>query len=98
VDDRLIGKTFQRENSAIELNKLAAAPSFVKGLSSASTVVATVRVSQPDYIPASLNLRTRISPTLFTATMSKQGLMATLRDAAVEVVQPSQIIYPDTTP
>jgi hypothetical protein len=98
VDDRLIGKTFHSENSAVELNKLAAAPSFVQGLSSASTVVATVRVSQPNYIPASLNLRTRISPTLFTATMSKQGLMRTLRDTAVEVVQPSQILHPDATP
>jgi hypothetical protein len=88
----------QRENSSIELNKLAATPSFVEGLSSASTVVATVRVSQPYYVPAALNLRTRISPTLFTASMSKQGLMATLNDAAVEVVQPSQIIQLDATP
>jgi hypothetical protein len=98
VDDRLIGKTFQQENSSIELDKLAAAPSFVQGLSSVSTVLATVRVSQPDYIPASLNLRTRISPTLFTATMSKQELVATLKDSAVEVVQPSEIIHPDTNP
>jgi hypothetical protein len=95
VDERLVGKTFRQENSKIELNKLAASPSFVDGLSSASTVLATVRVSRPHYIPATLKLRTRISPTLFTATMSKQDLMATLSDAAVEAVQPSQITHPD---
>jgi hypothetical protein len=98
VDDQLIGKVLQPENGGIELNKLAAAPSFMEGLSLATTVVATVRVSQPYYVPAALNLRTRISPTLFTASMSKHGLIATLSDAAVEVVQPSQIIHPDAKP
>jgi hypothetical protein len=93
LDDRLIGKVLRRENSGVELKKLAAAPSFMQDLSSAATVVATVRVAQPDYVPAGVNLRTRISRNLFTASMSKQELMAILNDAAVEVVQPSQIIH-----
>ena len=92
MDDRLIGKTLRRESSSIELNKLIAAPSFVEGLPSVATVVATVRVSQPYYVPAAVNLRTRISPTLFTASMSKEGLMTALNDVAVEAIQPSQIV------
>jgi hypothetical protein len=98
VDDRLMGKVLRHENSSIELDKLIAAPSFMEGLPSAATVVATVRVSQPYYVPEAVNLRTRISPTLFTASMSKQGLTAVLNDAAVEVVEPSQPIHPDTKP
>jgi len=76
-------------------NKLVATPSFIENLSSAGTVIATVRVSQSHYVPEALNLRTRISPTLFTASMSKQGLMAALDDATVEPVQPSQVIPMD---
>jgi hypothetical protein len=98
VDDRLIGKTLRREDSAVGLSKLVASPSFVEALASESTVVATVRVSRPYYIPPDLNLRTRISPTLFTASMTKRGLMATLDDAAVEAVQPSQTLHPDARP
>ena len=97
MDDRLTGKVLRRENSSAELNKLAAAPAFIEDLSSAATVLATVRVSRPDYVPAAVDLRTRIDPKLFTASMSKQGLIAILNDAAVEVVQPSQIIHLDST-
>ena len=79
MDDRLIGKTLRGVNRSTELDKLAAAHSFIEGLSSVSTVVATVRVSQPYYVPTALNLRTRITPTLFTASMSHQGLMAVLQ-------------------
>lgn len=92
MDDRLIGKALRSESSGIELNKLVAAPSFIEGLSSVDTVIATVRVSQPYYVPEAVNLRKRISPTLFTASLSKQGLMAALKDAAVEAIQPSQIV------
>lgn len=92
VDDRLIGKTLRGENRSTELDT---APSFIEGLSSVSTVVATVRVSQPNYVPAALNLRTRVATMLFTASMSQQGLMTILHDSRVEVVQPSQIIHPD---
>jgi hypothetical protein len=98
VDDRLIGKTLRREDSPVGLSKLVASPSFVEALASESTVVATVRVSRPNYVPTGLNVRVRITPTLFTASMSKSGLMATLNDAAVEAVQPSQILHPNAKP
>ena len=54
MDDRLIGKTLRGVNRSTELDKLAAAHSFIEGLSSVSTVVATVRVSQPYYVPTAL--------------------------------------------
>jgi hypothetical protein len=95
MDDRLMGKSLRPEEEAVGLRKLVAAPSFMESLSSSGTVIATVRVSQPHYVPEALILRTRLSPTLFTASMSKKGLMATLGDAAVESIQPSQVISTD---
>jgi hypothetical protein len=94
MDNRLIGKAFQIESAGRHLGKLVATPSFMENLSSAGTVIATVRVSQSHYVPEALNLRTRISPPLFTASMSKHGLAA-LDDATVESVQPSQVMPMD---
>jgi hypothetical protein len=92
MDDRLIGKTLRIEGATERLSKLVTTPAFLENLSSTGTVIATVRVSRPHYVPQTMSLRTRISPTIFTATMSKQGLQAAIDDSAVESIQPSQVV------
>jgi hypothetical protein len=92
MDNRLIGKILQLEGG-VGSDKLMASPAFIENLSSTGSVLATVRVSKPDYVPGKLHVRMRISPTLFTATVSKDDLVNVLKDALVLAVQPSQPLH-----
>lgn len=96
MDKRLTNKTLQNDPTLIS-NKLVSSPSFMENLSSTATILATVHVSQPNYVPGHLNVRFRISATLFTASMSKQDLMSALQDSDVVAIQPSQVTYPEDT-
>ena len=89
MDPRLKGQKLQA-TAAAPHPKLTAGPAFFARLHPDDVISAVVRVARPDYVPHGVLVRTRISPLLFTATLSKSQLDSALDDPAVVTIQPTQ--------
>ena len=63
---------------------------------SAYTTAVVVKVSQDDYVPAGIQVRAQISPTLFTTEVSARELEQLQQDPAVSAISRSKAVYPTT--
>jgi hypothetical protein len=52
-------------------------------------VVATVKVAQAEYVPAGIEIRTRISPSIFTANIPREILHRLEQDPEVISIEPA---------
>lgn len=60
----------------------------LRDLNQAEPLVATVKVSQAGYVPSGVEVRTRISPFIFTANIPREVLEQLEQDPAVVAIEP----------
>lgn len=69
-------------------SKLRLSEEVQRGLNQEEPFVATVKVSQEGYVPSGVEVRTRISPLIFTANIPYEVLVQLEQDPAVVVIEP----------
>lgn len=69
-----------------KFRKVQASPAVEAGLEKATVVEAIVKVSEPGYVPPSVELRSRIDQKIITGETSSATLMALENDPKVESV------------
>jgi hypothetical protein len=69
-------------------SKLRLSGESLRNLNREEPLVATVKVSQEGYVPAGVEVRTKISPFIFTANIPYELLAQLEQDPAVVVIEP----------
>ena len=71
-----------------EYSKLRLSGESLKKLNQEESFMATVRVSQEGYVPSGVEVRTWISPSIFTANIPHEVLEQLEQDPVVVVIEP----------
>lgn len=94
--ETLIEKELKQLKKLSDLKKLEAAPqSALKHITADQVVMAIVQVNEPGYVPADLDVRARISDSIFTAEFRAAVLQALEADPKVKSIalsRPQQLI------
>jgi hypothetical protein len=59
----------------------------------AASLVATIKVSQEEYVPSGVEVRARISPLIFTAVIPYEVLEQLQEDPAIVVIEPAYRLH-----
>ena len=71
-----------------EYSKLRLSGKSLKKLNQEGSFITTVRVSQKGYVPSGVEVRTWISPSIFTANIPFEALGELEQDPAVVAIEP----------
>lgn len=71
-----------------EHSKLRLSGEAMRKLGREAPLVATIKVSQEEYVPSGVEIRTRISPLIFTANIPHEVLAQLEQDPAVVAIEP----------
>ena len=71
-----------------EYSKLRLSGESLKKLNQEESFMATVRVSEEEYVPSGVEVRTWISPLIFTANIPRDVLEQLEQDPAVVAIEP----------
>lgn len=85
---------YRVEYSTPEYSKLRLSGASRGELNQEAPFVATIKVSQEGYVPAGVEVRTRVSPLIFTAVIPYELLDQLQQDPLVLVIEPAYKLYP----
>ncbi len=84
---------YRVEYVAPKSSKLRFSGESLRNLDQESPLVATVKVSQKAYIPSGVEVRTQITPFIFTANIPFKVLEDLEQDPAVIVIEPGDNLH-----
>jgi hypothetical protein len=87
---------YRIEYVAPENSKLKLSGDALKALEQENFLVATIKVDRNGYIPPGIEIRTRISPLIFTANIPREMLKCLLDDPAVISIEPACELTPSS--
>lgn len=76
-----------------EHSKLRLSGAFQGKPNQAASLVATIKVSQEEYVPSGVEVRARISPLIFTAVIPYEVLEQLQEDPAIVVIEPAYRLH-----